>query len=829
MRVDVTPRQLQVVPGRAATVTVDVANTRTVISGHAIRVLGVDPAWVTVDKASLSLFPDTADSVEITVTLPEGIPAGTRTLTVEVAEQTPPRTTTTVDVELSIPENLDLAMSLDPVSVTGGKAATLGLLLENSGNAAVAADLSGVDDEGEVAFAFTPGAPSIDPGEQVLASVEVTAKRPWFGNPVIRQFTVHSGPAHAPVMAFGTWVQKARVSRGALALCGLLLAATVFAVVLTASLSQVVGQSAADRNLAIQVAQAASAKATSGTASIAGSVTLIGSTNQPATGVTVDLFLASNTTQPVVSTATSPTGTYTFVNLVSGSYKILFNGAGFTELWYPTALTAQNGSTVSIRSGEHLSGLNAVIGGIPATISGQVVGGDPSGAVLTLELPTPGGAQSIAPAPGTVSSTLPPASAQAVVTTQTLNASGNFTLSNVPSPGVYEIVVTKEGYATATQAVNLGGGQDRSDVSIDLVKGDGSIAGVVVTAAGGLGGATISATSGSSTVSTVSLTTGGPVGGFTLSNLPTPSTLTVLVSATNYATQTLSLSLGADQHLTGIQVTLTSGVGTISGRVTTSTGALAGGVTVSATNGQLTVSTVTLSVGDVGSYTLSGLPVPDPYSLTFTRGDLASQTLAVTLGSSVSNTLTGVNATLVPNTSSIYGTVTDQTTGAPIGNVVVQLTSGTTTYRTTTANSPAAGTSNNYEIDGMAPGTYSISFTRQGGVPTSTIVTVPVANLPFNEALPPAAAFVGTVVQAGTKQPLPGAQVNLYLATQFPTTPLATTTTDPNGHYSFANLDAPQDYVLSFAYPQGTAPQMSVTQSLALGQVFQVPDQVLGT
>lgn len=818
MRVDVTPRQLQVIPGRPAAITVDVTNTRTLISGHRIRVLGVDPQWVEIDNDSLSLFPETADSAKVTVTFPEGIPAGTRTLSIEVAELTPPESVRTVDVQLTVPENLDLSLSLDPLSVTGGKSATVGVLLENSGNAALEADLTGTDEEGEVSFTFTPPAPSLDPGEQMLASVELTAKRHWFGAPVLRPFTVNSGPVSAPVTAFGTWVQKPRVSRGALALCGLLLAATVFGVVLTASLSQVVGQSAADRNLAIQVAQAAQAKATSGTASITGSLTLIGATNQPAAGVTVDLFLATNTTQAIVSTATSSTGQYKFQNLVSGSYKILFDGAGFTELWYPTALTAENATAVNLQAAQQLTGVNAVIGGIPVTISGTVVGGDPSGAVLTLELPTPG-ASSIAAAPGAVSTALPAASAQAVVATQTLNASGTFTLANVPSPGVYQIVVTKKGYATATQAVNVGGGQNRTDVTIQLVTGDGSIQGRVVatppgaTTAAPLSGAAVSATSGSSTVSTVSLADGS----FTLSNLPTPSTLTILVSATNYATQTLSVSLGPDQHLTGIQVTLSSGVGTITGTAYTTGNVPAGGVTVTATNGQLTVTTVTLSVGAVGTYTLSGLPVPDPYSLTFSRQDLASQTLAVTLNSGA--VLSGTNATLTSNTASVYGLITDQTHsnyGNALANISILLTSGGTTYQTTTATTPTtvAGQPTNYAIDGITPGTYSVSFTRPGGVTSSAIVTLAPGDVKqFNQALPPAESVMGKVQQVGTNAALPGVQVQLYVATQYPTTPTTATTTDANGNYTFPSVQSSQTFVITFAYPSGTQAQTSVTFS----------------
>jgi len=78
MRIDAFPAHATLIPGQPAVVTVQVFNTSPVISAHTIRVLGVDPSWVTLDQTQLSLFPDTTGSVVVTITLPRGIPAGTR-------------------------------------------------------------------------------------------------------------------------------------------------------------------------------------------------------------------------------------------------------------------------------------------------------------------------------------------------------------------------------------------------------------------------------------------------------------------------------------------------------------------------------------------------------------------------------------------------------------------------------------------------------------------------------------------------------------------------------------------------------------------------------
>ena len=352
MRVEVEPRQATVSPGRPTIVTVRVVNTGTVISGHRVRILGVDPRWVQVDQNQLSLFPDAAAVVVVTVTLPAGIPAGVRHVGVEVQELTPPGDRQMVQVELTVPAELGLKVDLDPASTTGGRTATVGVLVDNIGNADVDIDLSGIDDEAQVSFAFRPAGATLAPGERTLATVALQAKRPLFGSPKIRPFKVLVGPSQPPVSAFGTWVQKPLLSRGAIALVGLVAAISVFALVLTLSLSRVVGNSNADRDLALQVAQASQAgSGGGGTGSIKGTVTLLTS-GTGVSGVTVEIFNAANTAAPLASTATSAGGGYQFQGLGVGTYKLRFSGAGFTQLWYPTSLTADNAMPVSLAAGQ---------------------------------------------------------------------------------------------------------------------------------------------------------------------------------------------------------------------------------------------------------------------------------------------------------------------------------------------------------------------------------------------------------------------------------------------------------------------------------------------
>lgn len=876
MRVEVTPRQCSVVAGRSTVITVSVTNSASIISGHRIRVLGVDPRWVSLDQDRLSLFPDATGVAVATVTLPPGLPAGPRSIAIEVTELTPPHETALVDVEITVPAEPKLTLAVDPVSVTGGRSAKVAVIAQNTGNSVLDPALDGRDDTGEINFAFDKTLLGLTPGEQRVGQATLRARRPWFGTPKIRQYTVVGGPAAAPVVAAGTWLQKPRLSRGAIALTGLLAAATVFAIVVAVSLSSVVSNSNTDRNLALQVAQAAQAgNANAGNAGLSGVATEAGN-NQPVSGVTVDVYQPSNVSAPIVSAATNAQGAYSFAGLAAGSYLLQFQGAGFASLWYPNSLTSSGATAVSLKAAQVTPNVNVSLGGLPGSISGQVVGADPSGAILTLEVPGAGGiaaaaaaAVNAAPAgsaptnaapavttttttttppttappttanagttsfvpaaasgqtaPGQPSATLTAAFSQAgttsgtaapaIMNSQVLSASGTFTIPNVPSPGIFDLVVVKTGYAPAVASVDLSGGESRAGLVITLHKGDGTMSGTVSTAAGPLGGAGIAASDGTNTVSTVSETTGGSVGQFQLADVPTPDTLTVVVTAEGYASQTLSVTLAPHEQLTGLSVLLAPGTGSVSGTVTSS-GKPAGGVTVTATNGQQTVSTVSLSVGTVGSYQLTGLTVPGTYTVTFSRSDLASQSRAVAL-SATQGSVKNLDPDLVPQTAAVYGTITE-TDSQPVHGVTVQLSSGNTSYQVTSADAPTPGS---YEIDSITPGTYTISFSRQGGQPVSSIVSLSAGQrLDDSPVLAPAASIYGVVVDASNpSKPVAQAQVTLYLASQYPTVSVATTRTDSNGQFSFNNVDAPQNFIVGVAYPQGSSNQETVVLTTARG------------
>ena len=506
MIVDVSPGTLEATPGLPVVLLVTVTNTEAVIAAYELSVLGVDPDWVTIEDPRPSLFPDGMKVVAVTITLPTGVPAGMRRLAVQVREVTAPGGVETVPVEVDIPAEVTTRIELDLPTVTAGKSATMGIILRNEGNQPEEVELSAVDEEDKVTFAFEPVLVRVEPGEEVVSSVELRARRPFTGSPKLRQFEVTAtGAVSEPVVTRGVFVQKPVLSRGGLGLLGLLAAITVFAAVIATTFGAVVDRTKADRELLLDAIRAANSDGLSTTpGSVTGTV-LQATTGLPLDGVVVDAFPLDDPSASAGTTATTATGTYELEALPEGDYKLRFRGAGFTDVWYPEAIEPTTADPVTVVSGEATPGIDVRLGGIPASLAGTIAGDDPAGATVAVHLPM-GTAQPLGGAAGQEAPPPEDPLAQPVVTSTVVDASGEFLLEGIPSPGTYSLVVSKEGYATEVQLVNLAPGEDRAGVEMRLRRGDGVISRTVQTDDGPLGGATITASDGRTTVTTSSLT-----------------------------------------------------------------------------------------------------------------------------------------------------------------------------------------------------------------------------------------------------------------------------------------------------------------------------------
>jgi hypothetical protein len=243
------------------------------------------------------------------------------------------------------------------------------------------------------------------------------------------------------------------------------------------------------------------------------------------------------------------------------------------------------------------------------------------------------------------------------------------------------------------------------------------------------------------------------------------------------------------------------------------------------------VQTITQSAGTVGAWTIAGLPIPGAYTVTFSRDDLQPQTVAVNLDAagnpttgSTGSAAGGIDVAMTSAFAEISGVVSQRSadgTTAPAGEATVTLSSGSDTYTVTSASQPESATGS-YRVGGVVPGTYTLSVSSRGTSPTSIIVTVAAGqSLIQNPVLIPPASITGLVRdRQGSTQP--GVEVDLFKASEYPAQVTQRATTDASGRYTFADVDAPQAYVLEVrSSSQGAIG--SATIVLAASQAADLP------
>ncbi len=783
MHVTATPLLIELPVGQPANIAVSITNTSSLIDAYDVEAFGLDPAWVSVSPPRLSLFPAEVGIVEITVSLPPDVPAGTRTIAVHVRSQNDHTEFSLAQVNLDVGVRSRTALHVDPVMVTGGNHAVFSLIVANEGNATVQERLLGEDPEDVVEMTFEPPTVVLPPGRREIVQADVRGGRPWFGQPKPRTMLFSLASGSPPVMA--TFLQKPRIGRWLLALLGLATAAAIFAGVLSTVADRLVDESSVDAEI-IDNALAQPDGGGGGMASVTPSAVIgkvvVLSTGEGVAGVTADLYTSTNGTVPVATAATDPSGTFKFGRVPAGRYRVRVSGAGFAEQWYQESVTFADATDIDVEASQQVELEDIEIGGRPGTVEGEVIAVDPTGAVAMLVVP------GIAD-PG----------ADALVAEVTVSADGSFVFEDVPSPATYQLVVQKAGFATETRDVTLGPAQQLEDVQVVLREGDGVIAGRVDSPGGPLGGVDIVATSGDLEVSTVSLTV-DDVGAFSVRALPTPGQYTLTFAKEGYESATRTVDLVEGQQVSGLAIMLAPTTGSISGIVSLASGPV-GGVTVTITGPDVEMTTTTASVGNVGSYIFEALPVPATYTITFSREGLLSQTRLEALdGRTGRSNVTGVDTRMVPSTATVGGTVRNAE-GQPIAGATVELSDGTDTREVLSADDPVG----RFSFSNVEPGAYTLTGTLQGTSPTVTLVNVVAADVVDQDiVLQPQASLFGTVLRLDPQTdefvPFAGAVVRLYVPAAFPGTPqqaLAVATTAADGSYSFTQLDAPSDFVVA--------------------------------
>jgi Carboxypeptidase regulatory-like domain len=392
-----------------------------------------------------------------------------------------------------------------------------------------------------------------------------------------------------------------------------------------------------------------------------------------------------------------------------------------------------------------------------------------------------------------------------------------FSLIGLPAPGTYEISASAPGLSSQTRTIALQPGQHIDKVALLLQPGVGVVSGRVVDGTGApVSGASVTLISGASRQGTITLSGDAATAGrFELRELTVPSTLSLSVSAPGYLTASETVVLDNQNTRADRSITLRLAGASLGGIVRASDGHAVGGVTVTISGGSFKRTTQTLSQGEVGHWLVTDVPTPGNYTVTFTADKTVPVTQAVDLPSGSTGRL-DVNVTVSSAVASVNGLVRelgsrpDDVTCNPtdavltdcpsrLAGVSVVLSATGVERKTFTAHMPTGA----FQMGDLAPGPYTVTFSRVGSSPQTFFVELAAAqNLTIPDIfLEPQARVSGQVTHIGL--PTSNVSVRVYLASKYPQVAEATAITDASGHYTIVGLVAPETYIVEFQYPIG--------------------------
>jgi hypothetical protein len=769
MRVAADTRELTVDPGATTAVVVDVVNTGQVIDGVSARVIGLPEPCVTTQPRLLPLFPEAGGQLTLSLAVPPTHPAGRHPLTVEVVSHGARVPSQFVDLDLTVAARPRLRMTASPRVMRARRSGRFVLELTNDGNVPLDVSLTALDADRSTRCEFVPTGLRVEAGAVAPVLVKLRGPRMITGGEIDRTVTVEAIARTAqddPEPGIEAETQAVRevtvrlrqrplISRGlltALILAGIVgLWAGVFLLGLTkvfagdpmtkqapASFflppgagsgagSGTAGSGGTGAGGAALAAPAGSlpksGQLPAGTGGTITGTVIAASDHQPVGRILVQAMRTGrNGLQLVSSAATQSDGTYSLGGLFPTSYYLKFSANGYPAVWYPSVPAQTAGQQVSVAAQGTTSGVNTVITGLPASISGSVNPGDTLTPVAT----------TVTARALFVSGTAAPAStANAPTATTTTAADGSYQLPNLPAPGSYELTFTTPGYQPTTLVDTVGGGDARLEPAITLGATAGQVAGTVTDGTNPIGGATVSTTVGGRPL-TVTTPTTGQVGAFLIGNLPTPGTYVMTFSAPGHGTSTTIVDLAAGQTRNGLGIVLSSGTGSVAGRLVDGSGNGLGGASVTVggatSSGTAPPGTTTLTTGSIGSFAVNGLSVPGSYTLTFTLPGYVPATVPVTLA--VNGAPPSVTATLSTQLGGITGAVRESRAGdgttivSPFVGATVTASNGRRTWTTTSSGAGGALPNGGYLITGLQPGTYSVTVTAGGLQQQTGIITV---------------------------------------------------------------------------------------------------------
>lgn len=693
MRADLLTPAVPVARGSAARLALEVVNTGELIDRVTVDIPALAAEHYRVEPSTLTLFPDEHATVELMVSLPKDFDAGFHELLVAARSLASGDVVERAAMVEVLPAVLPV-LELDPARAIGGRRGVLRARVRNDGNTPLEVVLAASDPVQHLRFQIEPPTLQVPAGASAEALVRMKGRRPLSGGALVRDVTVTAEQAPVVVSAGAEFKQKPLIPTGFMTALTLAMIVALWAVAVLFGVRAALAHEDPKRVVPESFSsggidpQALDPSVIGG--SLGGAVTA-GTTGKPIPRVTVEIFDRQG--KLTGTTTTKDDGTFAIEGALPGTYTIRFRAGGIDETWFPGVADRGAATSVVVLAGKPTESVALSVVGRPASVGGVVLAGDGPGAPVTI-VATP-----VDLANGVEAT---PISVQAV--------SGKpFSIPGLVTPATYRIRATAPGFQSVEIDQLMAPGTDAQINTLRLVAGLGSIAGSVVDTAGlPVGEVKLVTTANGAEVSTVT-PTAGSVGQFALVGLPTPGTYLISFGKPGYRSEVTAVALGAGQQRTDVNIVLRPATGSVSGTVKLPDGHGAGDVHVAVIGAAGQLSTSTYTAGTVGGYRLAGLPTPGSYTLAFTLDGYATQTELITL--TAEQPERALEITLASATARLHGFVTTDRSG--VGGATIEVFDGVQSRNTITASAPA-GLVGNYEILGLAPGTYTVTVTTRG-------------------------------------------------------------------------------------------------------------------
>ncbi len=678
MRARLTTQQYSAFVGVPFEIIVQVQNDEQIIKEVHARP-GFIPSEAYVSRPLvISLFPAETADIQLEITLPRETPAGLYQLPIEVSDENGPIGTLTADIQVAPFD--ELSISVSPRVTAAGSKTSFVVTTTNRGNRPTGVSLTAADADRALKFTIEPRRAQLEGGQAVAFSVNAKGKRPFVGNAVPRAIQIDIATRSNTTSETVTFTQKPRLSRGLLTALLLLSIILIWALVFSAGFrSALAGQKP---KKAVNSAWVTGAKPDPSVSIGSISTKIVAASDgRPLARMIISAELVDKS-RPATAASSDEDGVVTLSGLTTGIYKLTVSGDGYVD-----QTVSQTVRVVPSDEPIVLEQDIAMVGN-PASIKGLTSGGDPApvstveARLMVNEVPS------------------------SEVITATSDATGLFTIENMPSPGRYRLTFTAVGFEPIQLFQEVAAGETVTMPTVKLQAGPGSVTGMVVDQNGiPLGGAAITATAGSDVIATVTPTSGAEVGKFVLSELRTPATYLMQISLEGYGTQTQTIKVGPGESVVlTTSIIMSKGTGVVRGAVTDESGNALGGVSVTASNGAIVGQTISVDSG--GFYSLSGLVAPGNYILTFSKEGYIPEVVGVALSSSLGASTS--NVVLQRSSNAITGTIVNSS-GTAISGATIIATSGLTSLSTLSTDP-----NGDFRLEGLTNGWWTVTISATG-------------------------------------------------------------------------------------------------------------------